>query len=136
LLIIFWTIEENKFPFVWRMQLNTLFWKGSGGGGSWMLGLGSGVQWRLKKSKCKILKSFLAYVFHKVVLYLNLVFFEILFTSSMLAFVSKTFEKPLFDFFLIFRFQSTKVECCICFWYVNLKIVINFEICVKKMPFI
>jgi hypothetical protein len=29
-------------------------------------------------------------------------------------------------FFLIFRFQSTKVECCICFWYANLKIVINF----------
>jgi hypothetical protein len=63
-----------------------------------MLGLGSGVQWRLKESKCKILKSFLAYVFHKVVLHLNFVFFENLFTSSMFTFVSKTFEKPLFDF--------------------------------------
>jgi len=55
----------------------------------------------------------------------------------MLAFVSIFFEKTLIDFFfLMFRFQSTKVECCICFWYVNLKIVINFEIRVRKMPFI
>jgi hypothetical protein len=58
-----------------------------------------GVQWRLKESKCTKFKSFFGYVLHKVVLHLNLVFFEILFTSSMLTFVSKTFEKPLIDIF-------------------------------------
>ncbi len=68
------------------------------------------MQWRLKESKCTNFKSFLAYVLKEVVLNLNLVFFEILFT-----FVSKTLEKPLIEFFV----NIQTFECSICFWYEN-----------------
>jgi len=53
----------------------------------------------VKRIKVHKILKFSAYVLHKVLLHLNLVFFEKLFTSSMLAFVSIFFEKPLIDFF-------------------------------------
>jgi len=80
-----------------------------------MLGLGSGVQWRLKESKCKIFKSFLAYVFHKVVLHLNFVFFENLFTSSMFTFVSKTFENLCLIFFKYLDFNPQRLNVAFVF---------------------